>query len=120
MLFLGEVLVVGFMTVCRTIFFFSSIIRHPRCALVTGVQTCALPIFDPLSKHPELKHAGIEVEQVELPWQFFALVEGDVQRRFEALRPLFEDRKSGVWGKRVAVCVVNGGSRTLNKNRQYT
>src|SRR3546814_18410223 len=26
------------------IFFFSSIRRHTRCALVTGVQTCALPI----------------------------------------------------------------------------
>src|SRR3546814_12297505 len=26
-------------------FFFSSRRRHPRCALVTGVQTCALPIF---------------------------------------------------------------------------
>src|SRR3546814_8367710 len=25
-------------------FLFSSIIRHSRCALVTGVQTCALPI----------------------------------------------------------------------------
>src|SRR3546814_6965540 len=28
------------------IFFFYSRIRHTRCALVTGVQTCALPIFD--------------------------------------------------------------------------
>src|SRR3546814_3988237 len=28
------------------IFFFSSRRRHTRCALVTGVQTCALPIFD--------------------------------------------------------------------------
>src|SRR3546814_8337698 len=27
------------------IFFFSSIRRHTRCALVTGVQTCALPIY---------------------------------------------------------------------------
>src|SRR3546814_6975726 len=26
--------------------FFSSRRRHTRCALVTGVQTCALPIFD--------------------------------------------------------------------------
>src|SRR3546814_6237810 len=26
-------------------FFFSSRIRHTRCALVTGVQTCALPIW---------------------------------------------------------------------------
>src|SRR3546814_2974120 len=27
-------------------FFFSSRRRHTRCALVTGVQTCALPICD--------------------------------------------------------------------------
>src|SRR3546814_14238085 len=27
-----------------TVFFFSSRRRHTRCALVTGVQTCALPI----------------------------------------------------------------------------
>src|SRR3546814_9966358 len=26
-------------------FFFSSSRRHTRCALVTGVQTCALPIY---------------------------------------------------------------------------
>src|SRR3546814_6854940 len=28
-----------------TFFFFSSRRRHTRCALVTGVQTCALPIW---------------------------------------------------------------------------
>src|SRR3546814_1154767 len=28
-----------------SLFFFSSRRRHTRCALVTGVQTCALPIF---------------------------------------------------------------------------
>src|SRR3546814_718549 len=28
------------------LFFFSSRRRHTRCALVTGVQTCALPIFN--------------------------------------------------------------------------
>src|SRR3546814_10598011 len=31
-------------------FFFSSRRRHTRCALVTGVQTCALPICNPLSR----------------------------------------------------------------------
>src|SRR3546814_10150995 len=31
--------------VCFCMFFFSSRRRHTRCALVTGVQTCALPIF---------------------------------------------------------------------------
>src|SRR3546814_7510794 len=30
---------------CFLFFFFSSRRRHTRCALVTGVQTCALPIF---------------------------------------------------------------------------
>src|SRR3546814_17193935 len=30
---------------CLYIFFFSSRRRHTRCALVTGVQTCALPIY---------------------------------------------------------------------------
>ncbi|MBA1274683.1 nitrate reductase [Stutzerimonas azotifigens] len=55
-----------------------------------GCNVLTLPDHDPLSKQPELKHAAIEVEQVALPWQFFALVEHDVQRRFNALRPLFE------------------------------
>src|SRR3546814_1785315 len=31
--------------VCYCFFFFSSRRRHTRCALVTGVQTCALPIL---------------------------------------------------------------------------
>src|SRR3546814_8474010 len=30
---------------CGIVFFFSSRRRHTRCVLVTGVQTCALPIF---------------------------------------------------------------------------
>src|SRR3546814_2973583 len=34
--------IVLYLCVC---FFFSSRRRHTRCALVTGVQTCALPIF---------------------------------------------------------------------------
>src|SRR3546814_16119962 len=46
------------------IFFFSSKRRHTRCALVTGVQTCALPICmdDPYFLAPALEirivHAG--------------------------------------------------------------
>src|SRR3546814_9046946 len=37
-------------------FFFSSRRRHTRCALVTGVQTCALPI-SPLNFHSHLAFA---------------------------------------------------------------
>src|SRR3546814_2356752 len=35
-----------FSDVVYYIFFFSSRRRHTRCALVTGVQTCALPICE--------------------------------------------------------------------------
>src|SRR3546814_18999791 len=38
------------------VFFFSSRRRHTRCALVTGVQTCALPIY--AIKFPDLIHAA--------------------------------------------------------------
>ncbi|WKN24213.1 nitrate reductase [Azotobacter vinelandii] len=55
-----------------------------------GTNVLTLPACDPLSKQPELKHAGVEVEKVELPWQLFALVEGDVQQRFAELRPLLD------------------------------
>src|SRR3546814_3295916 len=34
----------NFFVFCMLFFFFSSRRRHTRCALVTGVQTCALPI----------------------------------------------------------------------------
>src|SRR3546814_9495274 len=44
------------------VFFFSSRRRHTRCALVTGVQTCALPICDqPRPARTELARAlGVE------------------------------------------------------------
>src|SRR3546814_3210655 len=36
-------------------FMFSSIRRHTRCALVTGVQTCALPIYPTAAGRPEAR-----------------------------------------------------------------
>src|SRR3546814_2423521 len=40
------------------IFFFSSRRRHTRCALVTGVQTCALPIYHQRN-HDGEKHPAV-------------------------------------------------------------
>src|SRR3546814_925044 len=37
-------------------FFFSSRRRHTRCALVTGVQTCALPIYNRVAVRAELAY----------------------------------------------------------------
>src|SRR3546814_2592251 len=49
------------------LFFFSSRRRHTRCALVTGVQTCALPIFglamiEAAEKDGRLRPGGTIVE----------------------------------------------------------
>src|SRR3546814_10074517 len=38
------ILVLVLLFILFVVFFFSSRRRHTRCALVTGVQTCALPI----------------------------------------------------------------------------
>src|SRR3546814_10816195 len=44
MFYCGQDIVILFKCLCGFVFFFSSRRRHTRCALVTGVQTCALPI----------------------------------------------------------------------------
>src|SRR3546814_1085077 len=69
------------------VFFFSSRRRHTRCALVTGVQTCALPIYVragfgdradeaaacgfPVASadeaHVELHHVGTELREGRKP-----------------------------------------------------
>src|SRR3546814_3669604 len=47
------------------IFFFSSRRRHTRCALVTGVQTCALPIYPCIfpSPLPVLLRVGLDAAE---------------------------------------------------------
>src|SRR3546814_1000710 len=50
-------------------FFFSSRRRHTRCALVTGVQTCALPIFNGNVRNlhidlPENIHSAMIIEKI--------------------------------------------------------
>lgn len=35
-----------------------------------GVNTLTLPVFDPISKQPELKHAAAKILKAELPWRF--------------------------------------------------
>src|SRR3546814_2918715 len=69
------------------VFFFSSRRRHTRCALVTGVQTCALPICLP-------KALGLE-EGTEM-----IVREERGEFRFEpADKPKAKIDVSGFWGK---------------------
>src|SRR3546814_1769113 len=54
---------------CLVVFFFSSRRRHTRCALVTGVQTCALPISHLAHMHrlavtaPGVSQSGVLVSR---------------------------------------------------------
>src|SRR3546814_7377812 len=78
----------------RFFFFFSSRRRHTRCALVTGVQTCALPIC-----HTEKSTSwGTGLEQQTLGFQKFTL-----RRRLKRIEQALEkqiltprDRADGI------------------------
>src|SRR3546814_4605284 len=59
----NSVLLCPYLLFC--LFFFSSRRRHTRCALVTGVQTCALPIFAPYRAPPSVFHMTEEIMTVE-------------------------------------------------------
>src|SRR3546814_2985140 len=65
---------------CRLItwFFFSSIRRHTRCALCTGVQTCALPIWEQPDLLEDVADAAPQLHRVE--GQHVLVVEVDVPR----------------------------------------
>src|SRR3546814_4150874 len=69
-------------------FFFSSRRRHTRCALVTGVQTCALPISRSDLRGARLRSAtldGATLSQVRLtPMQILRPSTLEVQRDWPA------------------------------------
>src|SRR3546814_15706284 len=117
-------------------FFFSSRRRHTRCALVTGVQTCALPISvdgdfaRPITRlalrlialtavRPgELRGAlwseFEELDGKEPVWRIpAARMKGDSDRKDE-------DRKRVVEGTSVSVRVELGGRRILKKKKKTT
>src|SRR3546814_9945352 len=78
------------------VFFFSSRRRHTRCALVTGVQTCALPIYEG-SNMAKLRLATIEdIKPVKLTIELPASVHRDLLAYGAVLaRERSEERRVG-------------------------
>src|SRR3546814_12168460 len=121
-------------------FFFSSRRRHTRCALVTGVQTCALPIFA-RSTRSSVAITSLNVKtslllsarrSVRLPISsrvFTAFAATPSTKHLRALASQVaiaslvmpasglprQDRKSDGQGKRVYVRVDLGGGRIVKK-----
>src|SRR3546814_3788855 len=61
-------------------FFVASRRRHTRCAVVTGVQTCALPIY----------HGASEVNEAHEGGDGFLASEGDASEAFEFVEEAFD------------------------------
>src|SRR3546814_20534950 len=112
---------------CVLIFFFSSRRRHTRCALVTGVQTCALPIY-PLEEEPQEEQHHQHEDQTacrsprhrleECLDQEVATEPAEGEREgLRADQDEEEDRKSVVWGMRVSGRVDIGGRRIIKKTK---
>src|SRR3546814_14743267 len=67
------------------VFFFSSRRRHTRCALVTGVQTCALPIYAALSRR--LAELQAQVLRLDAAGQRMTEIAGLQQGEFNFSEP---------------------------------
>src|SRR5512143_4104037 len=53
-----------------------------------GINALTQPVFDSVSKQPELKHAAVQVAKAELPWRMSALAVGDGAKLLDAVQPL--------------------------------
>src|SRR3546814_14237782 len=94
------------------LFFFSSRRRHTRCALVTGVQTCALPISEAHSlarRRARTAAPARRTRRTALPAHHLP------PHRRLTRRCCTRDRKSVVSGKSVSVRVDLGGRRVIKK-----
>src|SRR3546814_4410439 len=82
-----------------SVFCFSSRRRHTRCALVTGVQTCALPIFlIPTLQNPTaavLPDDRRDAVAAIVERHGMLLVEDDIYRPFADDPPRSEERRVG-------------------------
>src|SRR3546814_954704 len=99
-------------------FFLSSRRRHTRCALVTGVQTCALPISgrkviwacDPMHGNTIKSSTGYKTRPVD---RILAEMRGFFAVHRAEGTHAGGDRKSVVQGKRVSVRVDPGVRRSI-------
>jgi len=74
-----------------------------------GSNSLTISTFDPISKQPELKHAAIKVEKLDLPWQMVAMRRCDdltVLDRVRELLECFEYASCGLYGRDPGIVVL--------------
>src|SRR3546814_6012978 len=77
-------------------FFFSSIRRHTSCALVTGVQTCALPISKIADQKPQIIFVDIMMPRLD-GYQTCALIKNN--QMFKHTPVIMLSSKDGLFDK---------------------
>ncbi|BCB27644.1 assimilatory nitrate reductase [Sulfurimicrobium lacus] len=78
-----------------------------------GVNALTTNACDPQSHQPELKHAAVQVEAVDLPWQMVGLRSGDGAEWMEKLRPVlgqFPYVTLGLAGRDMEVMVLRAAA----------
>src|SRR3546814_11286019 len=70
-------------------FFFSSRRRHTRCALVTGVQTCALPILSSRMRSISRRSGAPDMRGPYQPNLGFETPDSSARQLFPCTAPLF-------------------------------
>src|SRR3546814_9589892 len=115
-----------------TSFFFASRRRHTRCALVTGVQTCALPIcpiLPPQTQRKIIEKLAKSLKLSSLMTHFLLvlcknrrlhnlkLILDDFVIRSQGAEGLVKDRKRVVTGEIVSVRVELGDLRNSKKTK---
>src|SRR3546814_6616860 len=78
------------------VFFFSSRRRHTRCALVTGVQTCALPIYLYAEGDMLVFMDKETYEQINLPSDLIGDATAFLADGMDVVLELYEDRPISV------------------------
>src|SRR3546814_12727805 len=103
-------------------FFFSSRRRHTRCALVTGVQTCALPIYEQDAARIIAARADEPFASIEELWRradvgmgaFNRLAEADAFRVAMRLA-----RRAALWAIKALRDQQNGRASGRERVGQY-
>lgn len=81
-----------------------------------GVNALTLPAYDPVSKQPELKHAAIKIEKIELPWRMVLMRRGhDSHAMLQALQPYltrFDYANCGLFGRQDGMVVLRAAHKS--------
>lgn len=81
-----------------------------------GINALTVPAYDPVSKQPELKHAVIRVEKLELPWRMAMMRRGhDALAMMHALQPYlsrFDYASCGLFGRDEDIVVLRAAHQS--------